>query len=182
MGLLGVGGDCVVQYCRLELFLATLEVKEKKLAKAFIGIGLPGSGKTTYLRQFATDIGAIYISADDIRAEWCGNAQQQRYNGQVWLEVHRRARKALMAGQDVVIDGVHTKQTDRAATIRACNSAESVVGIWCQAPFGVCMARNRSRERVVPTYAMKRMRGQLYSNPPSKREGFARIDKIQTAG
>jgi predicted kinase len=152
------------------------------MARAYIGIGLPGSGKTTYLRQFAADIDAVYVCADDVRAEWYGDASVQIDSEMVWSEVRRRARKALMAGRDVVIDGVHCKQSDRAATIRACNSAEAVVGIWCQAPFKVCMARNLSRERVVPAYAMKRMRNQLYRNPPSKREGFTRIERVNTAG
>ena len=171
-----------MEHCWLELFLATLEVKERKLAKAFIGIGLPGSGKTTYLRQFANDIGAVYICADDVRAELYGDSRIQNDPQKVWTEVRRRATKALMRGRDVVIDGTHAKPRDRQSTLRACRSAGWIEGIWCQAPFGVCLARNQHRDRVVPYASMKRMRNQLYRTPPSPKEGFSRISRVNTAG
>lgn len=177
------GRNRLVLHRLLGVFLACwFEGLAMSCGHAYIGIGLPGSGKTTYLREFAARIGAVYICADDIRAEWFKDAGVQANAGQVWQEVHRRIRKALMQGRDVVVDGTHTKPEDRRRTLEACRNAVWIEGIWCQAPFGVCVARNRGRERVVPHYAMKRMRGQLYRNPPSKREGFDRILPVPTAG
>lgn len=150
--------------------------------RAYIGIGLPGSGKTTYLRKFAAGIGATYICADDVRAEWYGDQRIQTDPAKVWAEVHRRANRALMKGRDVVIDGTHAKVNDRQNTLRACRSAVYIEAIWCQAPFGVCLARNQKRTRQVPYGAMKRMRGQLYRTPPSTREGFDRVNRVNTAG
>lgn len=152
------------------------------MAKAYIGIGLPRSGKTTYLRDFAQKNGAVYICADDVRAEMYGDSRIQEDPGKVWDEVRRRARKALMAGRDVVVDGTNIKPADRQQMIRACGAAEKVVAVWCQAPFGVCMQRNRARDRVVPDYAMRRMKRQLYQNPPSRSEGFDQVQRVQTAG
>lgn len=149
--------------------------------RAYIGIGLPGSGKTSYLKKLATDIGAVYVCADDVRAEWYGDASVQSNPSLIWKEVHRRARKALMSGRDVVVDGSHVKPEDRKQTILACQDAKRIEARWCQAPFQVCMERNLARERVVPAYAMKRMRNQLYRNPPSRLEGFHRIIRINTA-
>lgn len=152
------------------------------MAKAYIGIGLPGSGKTTHLKKFAYEAGADYVCADDIRTEWYGDASVQANPGLIWEEVRRRARKALMAGRDVVVDGTNIKRADRQQIIRACGAAEKVVAVWCQAPFGVCMQRNRARDRVVPDYAMRRMKRQLYQNPPSRSEGFDQVQRVQTAG
>lgn len=149
---------------------------------AYIGIGLPGSGKTTYLRKFAAGIGAVYICADDVRAELYGDSRIQTDPEKVWTEVRRRATKALMKGRDVVIDGTHAKLRDRQNTLRACRSAVWIEGIWCQAPFRVCLARNQCRNRVVPYASMRRMRNQLYRTPPSTKEGFDRINRVNTAG
>jgi dephospho-CoA kinase len=44
------------------------------MAKIIIGIGVPGSGKTTALKPFAERNTYTYISPDDIRAELTGNA------------------------------------------------------------------------------------------------------------
>ena len=152
------------------------------MAKAYIGIGLPGSGKTTHLKQFASKIGADYVCADDIRTEWYGDSRVQTNPGLIWEEVRRRTRKALMAGMDVVVDGTNINPADRQQMIRACATATTVEAIWCQAPFGVCLARNQRRDRVVPHHAMKRMRNQLYRTPPSTKEGFDRINRVNTAG
>jgi predicted kinase len=39
------------------------------MSKLILGIGLPGSGKTTALKPFAEKNGYIYISPGDIREE-----------------------------------------------------------------------------------------------------------------
>lgn len=44
------------------------------MAKFIMGIGIPGSGKTTFLRKFAVDNHCEYISSDDVRAEMTGSA------------------------------------------------------------------------------------------------------------
>lgn len=181
LGLLDVGRDRAVQYRWLEFGSPALEVR-RNMAKAYIGVGLPGSGKTTHLKKFASQEGAVYVCADDIRTEWYGDAGIQVDPGLIWEEVRRRARKALMAGRDVVVDGTNVKPQDRRRMIQACSAADQVVAIWCQAPFRICVERNSARDRVVPDYAMRRMKRQLYQSPPTRSEGFARVLRVQTAG
>lgn len=152
------------------------------MAKAYIGVGLPGSGKTTYLRELAATVGAEYICADDVRSELYGDSKVQTDPGRIWEIVHTKTRKALMAGRNVVVDGTNIKPQDRLRMIQVCQTAEWIEAIWCQAPFAVCMARNRARSRVVPDHAMRRMSKQLYRTPPTKREGFNRVSRVPTAG
>ena len=45
------------------------------MAIAYIGMGLPGAGKTTYLVKLAQLIDAQYICADEISAELYGSAE-----------------------------------------------------------------------------------------------------------
>lgn len=50
------------------------------MSKVIVGIGLPGSGKTTALKPFADKNSYIYICPDDIRAELTGNPADQSKN------------------------------------------------------------------------------------------------------
>lgn len=148
---------------------------------AVIGMGLPGVGKTTNLKRLAEELDAVYICGDDVRAEVHGNPAALNNPKIIWEIVHKRARKALMAGSSVVIDGTHIKRRDRIASIRACNSAESVTLIWYQAPVQVCIARNLRRKRQVPEAVIRKMSRTLRRESPKPFEGFDEIELISTA-
>ena len=148
---------------------------------AVIGMGLPGVGKTTHLKRIAEELDAVYICGDDIRAEVNGHPAVQSDPKRIWGIVHKRARKALMAGDNVVIDGTHIKRRDRIASIRACNCAESITLIWYQAPVQVCIARNLKRKRQVPEGVIRRMSKILRSEAPKPYEGFDELELISTA-
>ena len=148
---------------------------------AVIGMGLPGVGKTTHLRRLAEELDAVYICADDIRAEVNGHPSVQSDPKRIWGIVHKRARKALMQGGNVVIDGTHIKRRDRVASIRACNCAESVTLIWYQAPVQVCIARNLRRKRQVPEAVIRRMSKILRNEAPKPYEGFDELELISTS-
>jgi predicted kinase len=148
---------------------------------AIIGMGLPGVGKTTQLRKMANEMDAVYICADDIRKEVYGHPSVQSDPKKVWGVVHKRTRKALMAGKNVIIDGTHVKRVDRMATIQACNCADTITLIWYQAPVQVCIARNRRRKRVVPEVVIRKMSKILRSEAPKPYEGFDQLELISTA-
>ena len=148
---------------------------------AIIGMGLPGVGKTTQLKRLAEELDAAYICADDIRAEVHGHPAVQNDPRRIWGIVHRRARKALMSGRNVVIDGTHIKRDDRIASIRACNVADNITLIWYQAPVQVCIARNLRRKRRVPEPVIRKMSKILRNESPRPYEGFDALELISTA-
>ena len=148
---------------------------------AIIGMGLPGVGKTTQLKQMAKEMDATYICADDVRKQVYGHPSVQSDPKRVWGIVHRRARKALMSGKNVIIDGTHIKRVDRMATIQACNCADTITLIWYQAPVQVCIARNFERKRNVPEKVIKRMSRILREESPRSTEGYDQLELISTA-
>lgn len=147
--------------------------------KVIAGIGVPGCGKTTYLKPFAAAKGMAYISPDDIREELTGDASDHTRETDVWRLVHERLKDAL-AEKDVVVDATYTKQRDRRELIERARGAgaDEVVAYWFDTPIGVCLERNRGRSRVVPEMVIANMYRRLCLHPPTPEEGFDRIVKI----
>lgn len=129
------------------------------MPKVILGIGLPGSGKTTALKPFAEEYSYTYISPDDIRAELLGNAADQSRMREIWDEAYKRTAEALSAGHTVVFDATFAKGHERRDFIKfvRANGAEKVQGVFAAVPLEIANERNRSRERVVPDHAMTRM-------------------------
>ncbi len=149
------------------------------MANAYVAMGLPGSGKSTYMVKFALEIGAIYISSDDIRQEYHGNSSDQASSTEIWGIVHSRAQSVLSSGYDVVIDGTNLRRADRIKTLQACQLAKLITLMWFNTPLGVCLARNMARDRVVPDKAMHRMAQILYDEPPQQSDGYHELRIIK---
>jgi len=150
------------------------------MAKIIMGIGVPGSGKTTALKPFAEENAYTYISPDDIRSELTGNAADQSKNNEVWQEARRRVAESLEKGETVVFDASFAKNEERKAFIQFAreHGAEKVQGVFAAVPHEIAKERNRARERVVPEHAMERMQGMLNDNPPTVEDGFDSVFDI----
>lgn len=141
-----------------------------------IGIGIPGSGKTTCLKAIAEKSGSVYISSDEVRAEVNGRADDQRNMQIVWSEVYFRIRTALEHGYEVVVDATNAKQRDRVRLVEFClRFTKRVEAAWFATPLETCLSRNRVRERQVPEKVIIAMETYLLEDPPCKREGFSEI-------
>jgi predicted kinase len=142
-----------------------------------IGIGLPGSGKSTILRPLSADMGAVYICPDNIRTEVTGDASDQSQNPLVWRLAYDRLKRALESGETVVFDATNAKASDRLRLAGfAKDYAGRVEGIWFQAPITTCLARNRQRTRVVPEVVIGKMYNELKHQPPTLAEGFDTLE------
>lgn len=144
------------------------------MATVIMGIGLPGSGKTTYLYSLAAKYGAVYVCPDDIRANLTGDAGNQSCNQDAWEQAYYEIGHGLYNGNDVVVDATNVKVQDRQKLIEHCSSHKgtTIIGIWFITPYETCVERNKSRGRKVPDHAMIRMHKQLADQPPSKSEGY----------
>jgi predicted kinase len=146
---------------------------------AVIGIGLPGSGKTTVLREIEAEHAVVYVCPDDIRLALLGDATNQEHNREVWAEAYRRIHAALDASGNVIVDATNAKLDERQDLIRHCRQkASHIVGVWVIAPYETCLRRNRERERRVPEFAIGCMAGWLEARPPSEADGFDRLLRI----
>lgn len=147
------------------------------MIKVIIGIGIPGSGKTTVLREFAEKNGYIYICPDDIREEMLGNAADQSKNREVWTQAKQRMSDFLAQGKTVVFDATFTNFNGRKDFINfaRANGAEKIQGILFNTPFEIAQERNLNRDRQVPESAMNRMNNDLQAAEPKIEDGLDSI-------
>lgn len=145
-----------------------------------MGIGIPGSGKSTALRPFAERCGYLYVSSDSIREELFGEAADQSHNGEVWDEVHKRVAGALRGGNTVVVDATFVRDTERKQFIQfaRAHGADKVQGVYANIPYEIASERNERRERTVPSHAMERMYAILNKRPPALEDGFDSMFEI----
>jgi predicted kinase len=157
-------------------------MEDQKKLTVVIGIGLPGSGKTTWLRQFAADTGAAYFCPEDIRERLSGDAGDQSCMDEVWAELYDGVAIALRNGHNVVIDATNYRRYDRLKLIRHCwQYTDDITGLWFVTPAPLCQQRNIARSRMVPAHAMARMEHHLTRWPPSRGEGFTELLLIDTS-
>jgi predicted kinase len=139
-------------------------------------VGLPGSGKSTYLQQ----LGANAISSDAIRLLLADDATIQTIHAQVFATMRHLLRRRLALGRPVsYVDATHLTVSERAPYVRIARALGcDLEAVFFDVPVEVCQERNRLRQRVVPEAAIEAMRAKLV--PPSVEEGFSRIVIVRT--
>lgn len=148
---------------------------------AIMGVGIPGSGKSTILSRLSEETGVTRICPDDIRAEMTGSEMNQTVNREAWTEASRRAEELLGLGKSVIIDATHAEAWRRPEQIAMYRGygAKSVVALYFQIVLEIAKERNvaRGREggRRVPDHAIERMYRAIKKAPPSIDEGFDQV-------
>lgn len=148
---------------------------------AYITIGCPGSGKSTWIKkQNFPQEDSVIVSMDDIRLELTGDTSDQSRNAEVAGIAKSRYRSALQNEVPIVIwDATNTQRKYRRELIEvAKENGYEVVGVWFDIPLEVAKARNSGRDRVVPDHVIEKMYNSLNQNPPSREEGFDIIQKV----
>jgi predicted kinase len=154
------------------------------MKKVIIGIGIPGSGKTTFLKPFAKEHDYMYICPDDIRAELSGDPMDHKQNAKVWEIAHDRLNESLKSGKTVVFDATSARINDRRGLVKFArdHGAEKIQGVFGAVPFVVAQERNVARGkdggRAVPEEAMRRMYEMLKKDPPIVEDGFDSVFDI----
>jgi len=146
-----------------------------------MGIGIPASGKTTILREFAQKYGYDYIGLDDLRLEIYGkieyetspeNEEWKKRNKETWEEVKKRVQESLLMDNTVVLDATFStrrKRKDFLKFIRE-NGAEKIQGIYVDTPEEIARERNLKRERIVPEEIVDKIVSE--KEEPKIEEGF----------
>jgi predicted kinase len=145
------------------------------LPRLAIACGLPGSGKSSFLRA----LGANPISSDAIRLLLADDETDQTIHPQVFGTMRYLARRRLALGRPLTyVDATHLTPGERAPWIAIARAfGAEAEALFFDTPAAVCKERNRGRSRVVPPEAIDIMAAKLV--PPSFAEGFQRITVVK---
>ena len=134
-------------------------------------VGLPGSGKSSHLER----LGITPLSSDVIRQLLADDATDQTIHVRVFQCLRYLLRQRLAIGRPATyVDATHLTPAERRPYIHiAKRYGCAVEALYFDVPLEVCLARNRSRLRVVPEEAVRAMAAKLV--PPSVEEGFSRV-------
>ena len=143
--------------------------------KLVITVGLPGSGKSTYLAR----LGVNAISSDEIRRLIADDPRDQTMNARIFATVRYLVRQRIASGRPVTyVDATHLTPWERKPYVQLARRYKcELEALFFDVPIETCIARNQRRDRVVPEEAMRKMALALV--PPSKEEGFTRIRGIK---
>jgi predicted kinase len=138
-------------------------------------IGLPGSGKSTYLER----LGVTALSSDAVRQLLADDPNDQSIHPRVFATLRYLLRQRLAIGRPVTyLDATHLTPGERRPYIRIAAAYDcEVEALFFDVPVEVCLERNRRRDRVVPEEAVHRMAAKLV--PPSLKEGFSKVTVVR---
>lgn len=141
-----------------------------------VTVGLPGSGKSTYLAR----LGVNAISSDEIRRLIADDPGDQTMNARIFSVIRYLVRQRIAAGRPVTyIDATHLTPWERKPYVTiAQHYGCRLEALFFDVDLERCVIRNLLRDRNVPSEAIHEMARKLV--PPSKEEGFDEITKIVT--
>lgn len=137
--------------------------------------GLPASGKSHYAKQLSKEYNAIIISSDELRIELFNDVNVQDRNNEVFNELKKRVKKALLENISVIIDSTNINYKRRKAFLDELKTYPiHKLCVFMATPYEECLRQNSLRERQIPEYVIKRMYKSIYI--PQAYEGWDSIE------
>ena len=120
--------------------------------------GIPGSGKTTYSKNYIErNKNTVHLSSDAIRKELYGDENIQGNPSDVFSLMQQRAIEALNNGQDVIYDSTAMTRKDRQGIISVCPRLAKIECHIIWAPIETCIERDATRNRTVGKDVINKM-------------------------
>lgn len=142
----------------------------------YIAIGIPASGKSTYMKNLAKDVNAKVISMDDIRGEINGKVSDQSNPELIYGTFRHRIKNELASGNNVICDATNLTRKERKTIIRFVSEyTNNIIAYYFPIDLNVALERNQNKDRNHHTpddwirNAYKKLK------PPKTKEGFNEI-------
>jgi len=141
----------------------------------YIAVGLPGSGKSTYAKNFIKGKDIEYLSSDELRAVYGKDQSDQSVTSIVFGHIKRKVDEFLKDGKNVLVDATSINRKERSDYIKTAKKyGAKVVAIVFKMDRQGLIDRNKKRGeqggREVPTFVIDKMLAKF--EEPSYDEGI----------
>ena len=141
----------------------------------YITVGLPGSGKSTYAKEFIKGKDIEYLSSDELRAVYGKGEDDQTVTPIVFGHIKRKVDEFLKDGKNVLVDATSVNRRERSDYINSAKKyGAKVVALVFKMDRNGLIARNKKRGeeggRVVPDWVIDKMLNKY--EEPSHDEGI----------
>ena len=141
----------------------------------YITVGLPGSGKSTYAKEFIKGKDIEYLSSDSLRAVYGKSEEDQTVTPLVFGHIKRKVDEFLKDGKNVMVDATSVNRRERSDYINSAKKyGAKVVAIVFKMDRQGLIDRNKKRGeqggRVVPDFVIDKMLAKF--EEPSYSEGI----------
>lgn len=95
-------------------------VVDESLPNLILLMGIPGSGKSTWAKEYVFKCDASYtiVSSDDIRKQLTGDINDQSKNSEVWEVVFNQVSGALKNRRNIILDATNVRTDLRRVLVR----------------------------------------------------------------
>ncbi len=129
------------------------------IPKIIIFMGLSGAGKSFLASKLLEEIPALYLSSDIVRKELLGLSPDEHYYAEyekgiyspehtekTYKELAKRAKEALEAGRDVIVDATFKNSWQRELFLKMLKEIKAkLIWVWCTAPDSLIRERMQKR-------------------------------------
>ena len=135
------------------------------MKKLYLMVGEPGSGKSTFLKNYQKKVGGVIVSRDEIRFGLLGkNDSYFSKENTVFDKYIESIQNALKNNEIVFADATHISEGSRMKVLNRLDLTDvEVRPIVIETSLTTCLANNSTREGLqrVPDQVIKRMFNQF---------------------
>ena len=141
------------------------------MKEIYIGIGISGSGKSTYLKKHNPN--ALWLNADDIREELSGDAGNQTVSKDAFKLLYERIENSMRDNSPLVVDNTTLTEKDRDKIVSHITNGGIIYGnldyritlVFFKPDYERSLIWNRQRSKVVPCEVIERQFNKI--EPPT---------------